>query len=217
MANAQGIRAGRAYVELATNASKLNAGLAAARGKLEAFASGAKSILTGALAVSAPVALAVKQFAAFDDQMRLVRGVTRATADEFATLTERAKELGRTTSWTAAQVAQGMTSLGRAGFSTGEIDNSIAAVMDLARATGTEIETAADIAGNAIRAFNLDASQMAKVCDVLTATANGSRSALLTTSTYTMQSLMQTRRRQRAQQQQEKLHTATASKRMESM
>ena len=172
--NAQGIRAGRAYVELATNASKLDAGLNAARSKVDSFANAAKTALAGAFAVAAPVALAVKTFAAFDDQMRLVQGVTRSTGEEFAALTERAKELGRTTSWTAAQVAEGMTSLGRAGFQSGEIDASIAAVMDLARATGVEIASASDIASNALRTFNLDASQMTRVCDVLTATANGS-------------------------------------------
>lgn len=175
---AQGIRAGRAYVELGTNADKLNKGLASAQARVQAFASATRSALVSTFAISAPAALAVKSFAAFDDQMRLVQAVTGATGQQFAALTERAKELGRTTSWTAAQVAQGMTSLGRAGFQTEEIQSSVSSVMDLARATGTEIETATDIAGNALRAFGLDATQMARVCDVLTATANGSAQTL---------------------------------------
>ena len=178
MTNAQGVRAGRAYVELALSSNKLDAGLDAARSKINAFASATKTAMASAFAISAPVALAVRAFADFDDQMRLVQGATQATGDEFAALTETAKELGRTTSWTASQVAQGMTSLGRAGFQTEEINASIASVMDLARATGTELSSATDIAANALRAFGLDASNMSRVCDVLTATANGSAQTL---------------------------------------
>lgn len=178
MANAQGVRAGRAYVELALSANKLDSGLAAARAKINAFASATKTAMASAFAISAPVALAVRAFADFDDQMRLVQGATQATGDEFAALTETAKELGRTTSWTASQVAQGMTSLGRAGFQSSEIKESIASVMDLARATGTELGAATDIASNALRAFGLDAASMTRVCDVLTATANGSAQTL---------------------------------------
>lgn len=174
MATASGIRAGKAYVELGVVADKLNKGLVTAQAKVDAWAAGSKKTLFSAFAVAAPVAMAVKTFAAFDDQMRLVQGVTQSTGAAFEQLTERAKELGRTTSWTAAQVAEGMISLGRAGFQTDEIDKSISSVMDLARATGAEIGMATDIASNAMRSFNLDASQMSRVCDVLTATANGS-------------------------------------------
>lgn len=175
---AQGVRAGRAYVELALSANKLDAGIASAKSKVDSFASATKTAMASAFAVAAPVALAVKAFAAFDDQMRLVQGATQATGAEFSALTETAKELGRTTSWTAAQVAQGMTSLGRAGFQTNEIEQSIKSVMDLARATGTELNAATDIASNALRGFEMDATQMARVCDVLTATANGSAQTL---------------------------------------
>lgn len=176
--SAGGVRAGRAYVELGLNTSKLAAGLATAQARVASFAAASKAALVSAFTVSAPVALVVKTFAEFDDQMRLVQAVTKSTGDQFAALSEKAKELGRTTSWTAAQVAQGMTSLGRAGFGSAEIDASIGSVMDLARATGTDISTATDIAGNALRAFNLDAAQMVRVCDVLTATANGSAQTL---------------------------------------
>ena len=178
MATAQGIRAGRAYVELGADSSKLKRVLAKARASCAQFANGARSKLELGAAIAAPVAVAVKTFADFDDQMRLVQGVTGATGQAFEQLTATAKKLGATTSWTAAQVAEGMVSLGRAGFQSEEIDASIKGVMDLARATGTEIGPATDIAGNALRSFGLQASEMGRVCDVLTATANGSAQTL---------------------------------------
>jgi len=178
MATAQGIRAGRAYVELGASMDKLNRDLTQAQQRLNAWSSGARSAMVSAFAIATPIALATKAFAAFDDQMRLVQAVTGATGAQFEKLTEQAKELGRTTSWTAADVAQGMISLGRSGFKTDEIEASIGGVMDLARATGTEIGPATDIASNALRAFRLEASEMTRVVDVLTATANGSSQTL---------------------------------------
>lgn len=178
MATAQGIRAGRAYVELGASMDKLNRDLTQAQQRLNAWSSGARSAMVSAFAIATPIALATKTFAAFDDQMRLVQAVTGATGAQFEKLTEQAKELGRTTSWTAADAAQGMISLGRSGFKSNEIEASIAGVMDLARATGTEIGPATDIASNALRAFRLDASEMTRVVDVLTATANGSAQTL---------------------------------------
>jgi len=130
------------------------------------------------LAASTPFAISMKIFSSFDDQMRTVKAVTQATGKEFDMLTEKAKLLGRTTSFTTAQVAAGMVELGRAGFSPKEIDSAIAGMLDLARATGTDLATATEIAGNTLRRFNLDASEMTRMSDVLTATANLSAQTL---------------------------------------
>ncbi len=116
----------------------------------------------------------LNSFIEYDNQMRTVAAVTGATAVQMAGLSEQARKLGATTSFSAAQVAEGMTSLGRMGFSSDEIQSSIAAVMDLSRATGTELASAADIAANSLRIFGLSASEMTSVADLLTATANGS-------------------------------------------
>ncbi|MBQ1277813.1 MAG: phage tail tape measure protein [Thermoguttaceae bacterium] len=182
MANVGGIRAGRAYVELYADASKLQRSLKAAESRLKSFGDSASSIgaqfMGLGVAASLPIAAAVRGFAAFDDQMRAVQAVSGSTAEEFAMLTERAKELGRTTSFTAAEVANAMAELGRAGFKATQIDAAIDSVMNLSRATQTEIPLATEIAGNALRAFDLDASEMGRVCDVMTATANNSAQTL---------------------------------------
>ncbi len=62
---------------------------------------------------AAPLALgfaAVRQFASFDDAMRSVGAVSLATEKELESMTAVAKELGRTTSFTAVQVASLMAS-----------------------------------------------------------------------------------------------------------
>ena len=99
------IRAGAAYVEVTAQTSKLQRGLANAQAQLQQFGRSCTAIgkdmlmLSGAFAV--PMAMAVKGFADFDDQMRLVKAVTKSTKTEFESLTQVAAKLGRETSFTA--------------------------------------------------------------------------------------------------------------------
>ena len=131
-----------------------------------------RQIATASAAMLVPIGLATRTFANFQDEMLTVKAVTGATGDQFDLLNEKAKELGRSTSFTAAQVAGAMVSLGRAGFASDEIDASIADMLNLARATGTELPEAAEIAAASLRSFGLAANEMGRVADVMTATAN---------------------------------------------
>lgn len=130
------------------------------------------------LAMISPWALAARSFASFDDAMRLTAAVTQETGDILKRLSEEALYLGRTTSFTAQQVAEGMIQLGRAGFSGKEIQQSMAAILDLARSTGTDLSEASRYASSTLRAFSLEAGEMLRVVDVLTATANRSAQTL---------------------------------------
>jgi len=182
MSAAGNVKAGKAYVEILLDQTRLERGLKEARKKLKNFGSAltgvGKSMVATAALAAAPIAYATKTFASFDDQMRMVKAVTGATEAQFQRLTEVAEELGRTTSYTARQVAEGMTALGRMGFNPKEIENAIPAVLDLSHATGTDLSEAAETAANNMRVFGLDSSKMAQVADILTATANGSAQTL---------------------------------------
>lgn len=182
------IRAAKAHVEIGVQ-SKLQAGLNRAARQLDRFGQRMRSIGAGVrtvgmqftglgIAAGAGLGLAARTFAGFDDQMRLVRAVTGSTGAEFAALTEEAKRLGRTTSFTAAEVAAGMVEMGRAGFSGTEIMSSTEQILALSRATATELPRATEIAGAALRGFGLEASEMDRVADVLTASVNGSAQTL---------------------------------------
>ena len=176
MPGSSAIMAGMAYIKLTAQDAELNKALQGAQTKLKAFAKtvedvGAKLAVFGTLA-SAPFVAATKIFADFDDQMRMVGAVTGATGADFDMLTEKAKKLGRETSFTAAQVAEGMIALGRMGFSSKEIDAAIQPMMNLAKATGTDLATAAEIASNNLRVFRMNASQSGTMADLLSATAN---------------------------------------------
>ena len=176
------IRAGRAYVEVTAETSKLKQNLNAAQAQLKTFGKTCQGLgrdmmaLGGAL--SLPFAVAEKSFAGFDDKMRLVQAVTSATGEQFDNLTKTAQRLGRETSFTAQQVADAMIGLGRMGFDPSEITSAIEHVLNLSRATGTDLAESADIAANSLRIFGMEAGKMSQVADILTATANGSAQTL---------------------------------------
>ena len=182
MSASANIRAGRAYVEVTAETSKLRANLNAAQSQLRDFGKACQGLgrdmmaLGGAL--SLPFILAERSFAGFDDKMRLVQAVTSSTGEQFDQLTKTAQRLGRETSFTAQQVADAMIGLGRMGFNPSEIVSAIDSVLNLSRATGTDLAESADIAANSLRIFGLEAEKMSQVSDVLTATANGSAQTL---------------------------------------
>lgn len=182
MSSQRGIRAGRAFIELFADDRRLVRGLRRAQARLRAFGSSVRQIGQRMTAMSAAVggifAVSTRQFAGFDDRMRAVQAVTGATEQQFHSLREEAKRLGRTTSFTAGQVAEAMTEMGRAGFAPDEILSSTEAVLALARATSTELPRATEIAGAVLRAFRMEADETGRVSDVLSATANKSAQTL---------------------------------------
>jgi TP901 family phage tail tape measure protein len=157
---------GSLVVSLNANTSNFTKGMTKAQKTLT-------KVSTAAVAAGAAVAvLGAKKFIEFDDAMRAALATTQAMPPEFAAMTAEAKRLGATTTFTAAEVAKLMTTLGRAGFEPDDINEMTGAVLNLARATGTDAEQSAGILGSTIRQFNLDDEDAAHVADVLTMTAN---------------------------------------------
>ena len=182
MASAQGVRAGRAFVEIGADPRKLFGALKGLEREFRrigssATAIGAKITAIG-VGIAAPIGLAVRQFASFDDAIRATAAVSGASGDALQMLTDRARELGRTTSFTAVEVANLMTELGRAGFSPDQISEMTGAVLNLARASGTDATLAAGIMSATLRQFSLDASNAGRAADVLTKAANSTFSSV---------------------------------------
>ena len=170
------VKAGGAYVEITADNSKLYKGLQDAEDKLEEF-SGNVEDLGAAFAglgatIAAPAALGVKAFADFEQRILTLKGVTKATSEELQKMNDVALELGASTSWSASQVADGMTALGRMGFNPSEIVNAISPVMDLARGLGVTIDDAAGMLGASLNQFGAGAVEAVKYADILTKATN---------------------------------------------
>ncbi|WP_330926822.1 phage tail tape measure protein [Candidatus Sororendozoicomonas aggregata] len=121
---------------------------------------------TAAGMLRAPVQTAVQ----FEEAMSGVGAVARASAEQITQLTNKAKELGATTRYSASEAAAGMKYLAMAGFSAGQITASLPGVMNMATAGAADLGRASDIASDILSAFGLEATEMERVADTLTAT-----------------------------------------------
>jgi TP901 family phage tail tape measure protein len=182
------IKAGQAYIELWADSSKLGKALKGARAKLDAFAAGAKQVGSRLMSIAAGAGfvgvVAGKSFASFDDAMRKVQARSRGTAEDMAALREQARELGRTTSFTASQVGELQSVLARRGFTRSEIHAQTPAVLALARAAGegkdalTDLLLAADLTAGAVNAWGLESKDAGNIADLMTAAVNNSALSL---------------------------------------
>lgn len=174
--SASAVRGGQVFVEIGGDARKLFATINKLGKNIGRVGSDIASVgtkMTGfGVAMAAPIALATRQFASFDDAIRMVAAVSGSSGAELQALNDTARRLGATTSFTAVEVANLMTELGRAGFDAGQIQAMTAAVLDLARATGTDATLASGIMAATLRQFGLGAEEATRAADVLTMTAN---------------------------------------------
>ena len=117
--------------------------------------------------VSQSISSAIKSFRDYEFQMAKVKAITGANRTEFLKLSKSAQDLGRSTFFTAQQVAELQTNYGKLGFTTEEILNAQEATLQLATATDSDLARAAIVAGSAVRGFGLDASETQRVVDVM--------------------------------------------------
>lgn len=107
----------------------------------------------------------------FDYAMAEAKKVSGASEEQFERIRERAQELGRTTAFTATEVANAFYYMGVAGWDSEQMLQGIDGVLSLAAASGEDLATTSDIVTDALTAFGLKAEDAAWFCDTLAATA----------------------------------------------
>lgn len=114
-------------------------------------------------------------FADFEHTMLQVRANADDLSDEgFLTLTDRAKELGATTRFSAQEAAEGMLNLSKAGFNTRDTMAAISPVLNLAAAESMDLGRAAEITAGVMSTFGLQAKDVGYITDILSKTASSS-------------------------------------------
>lgn len=114
----------------------------------------------------------------FEATMSTVEALSSATASQMEELTDKAKNLGATTKFTATEAAQAMTFMGMAGWDATQMLDGMDGVLQLAAASGTDLATTADIITDAMTAFKIEAKDTAHFADVLAATATNSNTSV---------------------------------------
>lgn len=122
--------------------------------------------------VSVPIGLAgvamLKTAGDFEQGMNKVRAITQASEEDFISLENQAKKLGKTTRFSASQASEGMSFLAMAGFETNEILSAMPNVLTLAASANLDLGRSADIVSNVMQGFGQDSQQLSASVDVLT-------------------------------------------------
>ncbi len=109
----------------------------------------------------------VETFGAFQSQMSAVQAISGASAQDMEALAEKAKEMGASTSFTAAEAGQALEYMAMAGWKTGDMLDGLKGIMHLAAASGEDLASTSDIVTDALTAFGLKASDSGHFADVL--------------------------------------------------
>lgn len=132
---------------------------------------------TGAGAVAAGTA-AINAGKSFEAEMSEVKAISGASAREFEALTDKAKEMGATTKFSATQASEGLKYMAMAGWNSQQMIDGLPGVMNLAAASGEDLGTVSDIVTDALTAMGLKASDSAHFADVLATAASSSNTSV---------------------------------------
>jgi TP901 family phage tail tape measure protein len=114
----------------------------------------------------------------FYAKMSEVAAISGATGEAFDALTEKAKELGANTQFSAYESAEALTFMAAAGWDTTQMVDGIAGVMDLAAASGESLARASEIVTDALTALGMSAGESAHFADVLAMAAAASNTSV---------------------------------------
>ena len=123
------------------------------------------------VALSAPIiglgVIGVKTFADFEAAIARTGAVSGATETQLTQLEQAARQMGRTTAFTASQSAEALSFMAMAGM---DVDNAIGAlprVLELAAAGSFDLGQAADIVTNVMAGMQLKTEDLSHANDVL--------------------------------------------------
>lgn len=129
---------------------------------------GAGTALGGALVY------ATTQAALFEREMSAVKAVSGATGTEFNQLSDKAREMGEKTSFSAHEAAEGLKYLALAGWETEQMLAGIEPILYLAEAGNMELGRAADLASDSMAGLGIKAQDTEYYLDRVAQTSRNS-------------------------------------------
>lgn len=103
----------------------------------------------------------------FEASMSNVEALSGASGNELEALSDKAKEMGATTKFTAGESADALSYMALAGWNTQSMLEGISPVLNLAAAANMDLAQASDIVTDYLTAFGLKASDTTHFVDVM--------------------------------------------------
>lgn len=99
----------------------------------------------------------------FEAQMSTVGAISQASAEDMRKLNALAKEMGKTTEFSAEEAGQGLEYMAMAGWKAKDMVDALPGVMNLAAASGEELGIVSDIVTDAMTAMKMSADGTTKI------------------------------------------------------
>jgi len=171
MATAQGIRAGRAFVELFADDTKLVRGLRMAEKKLKAFGNGVRRLglkMAGlGTAVAAPMVASGKVFGDFENQMKMVSTMLAEPEKYMDAFSRGIRKLSVDFGESTDVLAKGLYDLLSASVDPAHALDVLAVATKSAKGGMTDTAVAVDGLTSVLNAFQMSADQAGHVADVM--------------------------------------------------
>lgn len=170
---------GKAMQGLSGNVGQLASGLGVGGlgGSFSSLAAGAGPVGLAVAAVggfTAAMVSGVDTAREYNKAVSTLQSITGSTKEGLKELTEQARQLGATTTYTATEVIQLQTELAKLGYSQSDILNMTDSVLYFAQATGASLADASSMTGAALRMFEKDTTDTAEFVDKLAASTTKS-------------------------------------------
>lgn len=137
------------------------------------------AVAIGGLAgIGAIAGSSLTAFADLEDQVRRNKAIMGATAAEENMLMAQTRELGRSTRFTAQEVAQAQMYQAMAGMKTNEVLEMTPKLLKLSIASGEDLASTSDILTDNLTAFGLKLQDADHFMDVMAATANNTNTSI---------------------------------------
>lgn len=109
--------------------------------------------------ILSPITSSVEVYANFDATLSQLKAVTGVSGAAFDALSAKAREMGKTTQFSATQAAEAMVKLGKTGWTDQQILGGIRPLLQTAIAGGADLAATADIVSDTMSAFGKVAGQ----------------------------------------------------------
>ena len=114
----------------------------------------------------------VKTASDFQGAMKEVSAISGATGTDLTKLSDLAKEMGRTTKFSASESADALKYMGMAGWKTQDMIEGLPGILNLAAAGGTDLGITSDIVTDGLTAMGLSAKDAGKFADIMASTCS---------------------------------------------
>lgn len=117
---------------------------------------------------------AIKVGGDFDAGMSKVQAISGATGEDMEKLSELAKQMGKTTKFSASEAAEGYQYMAMAGWKTEDMLAGLPGIMNLAAASGESLATTSDIVTDVLTAMGKSAGDAGNFANVLASASSNS-------------------------------------------